>query len=108
MMHLRLRNRLLMAAPLLAVLACGGDDLLLPPGGSPTATDPGQLQMAAGDNQTGTAGSALPEPVLVQLVDSAGRGIADQPVNWVINTGGGTANPATPTTDAQGYASATW
>src|SRR6476646_401683 len=80
MMHLRLRNRLLMAAPLLAVLACGGDDLLLPPGGSPTATDPGQLQMAAGDNQTGTAGSALPEPVLVQLVDSAGRGIADQPV----------------------------
>jgi hypothetical protein len=107
MIRLRLGHFLLPSLGLLAALACGGEDLVLPPNGSPSGTSAGQLFMAAGNNQTGVAGAALAEPVMVQLVDSTGHGIADQPVSWVVNTGGGSATPAAPTTDSGGFASAT-
>lgn len=93
---------------LLTALSCGGEDLVLPADGNPPGSSSGQLLMAAGNNQSGSAGLALAEPVMVQLVDSTGHGIADQPVSWVVSTGGGSATPTNPATDADGFAAATW
>ncbi|HEX5576288.1 MAG TPA: Ig-like domain-containing protein, partial [Gemmatimonadales bacterium] len=84
----------------------GGDDLVLPTG-SPASSTPTQLQMAAGNGQIGVAGSPLPTPVRVRLLDESGNGMAGQTVTWVVSTGGGNATPQS-TTDSEGYAEATW
>jgi adhesin/invasin len=108
MMRLNLSSRLILPFSLLAMLACGGEDLTLPTGSSPSSPAPSQLHMAAGDKQTGIAGSALPEPVMVQVLDDSGNGLPGQQVSWVVGTGGGSATPQASTTDQQGFASATW
>ncbi len=54
------------------------------------------------------AGSKLPQPLVVQLLDQGGNPIANQPVSWVVGDGGGTANPETSNTDANGQASTEW
>jgi len=46
--------------------------------------------------------------VVVKLLDQDGNAMPDQPVAWVISTGGGTVVPQSPTTDETGMASATW
>lgn len=96
-----------MPMTLLAALACGGDDLVLPSDGSPASSTPTQLQMASGNGQVGVAGSPLPSPVRVRLLDELGNGMAGQTVTWVVSTGGGSATPQS-TTDSEGYAEATW
>jgi hypothetical protein len=107
---MRLRLLIRLAAPLSALvfLACGGDDLVLPPDGSPSETGPAQLEMVRGNGQVGLAGTPLDSQVVVQLVDNSGDGVPGQSVTWIIATGGGIANPVTATTDGDGYASATW
>lgn len=94
---------------LLVALACGGDDLVLPSDGSPASpsSSPTQLQMAGGNGQVGTAGSPLPDPVRVQLLDESGSGMPGQTISWVVSTGDGSATPQS-TTDEEGYAEATW
>ena len=87
----------------LAVWACGGGDLSLPPG-----EDPAQVQAVQGDDQVAAPGARLPDPLIVRLVDQEGRGIPDRAVIWVVGAGGGTISPATGTTDAEGFASAEW
>jgi hypothetical protein len=67
-----------------------------------------RLEMVSGDAQEGAAGAALPEPLVVRLVDESGDGVPDQPVAWVVAIGGGTAAPQSSSTDAQGLASTTW
>jgi Big-like domain-containing protein len=106
-MRLHLRYRLAIPLVLGAALACGGDDLVLPTNGSPGNPTPSQLQMAGGNGQTGTAGSALPNPVQVQVLDASGQGVPDQPVTWIVSTGGGQA-PQTTMSNASGIAEATW
>jgi adhesin/invasin len=44
----------------------------------------------------------------VRLIDGDGEGVSDQPVSWVVNAGGGSVNPASSATDADGFASTTW
>jgi hypothetical protein len=106
-MRLRLRCGLVLPVTLLAAVACGGDDLVLPSNGSPAGPTPTQLQMAGGNGQIGVAGSPLPNPVRVQLLDESGNGMVDQAVTWVVGTGDGSATPQS-TTDANGFAEATW
>ena len=83
------------------LLACGGDDLVIPP-------ETTQVQMVRGDDQVGPAGAALPDPLIVRLVDAGGNGIPNRAVLWVLRSGGGGVTPTTGTTDAEGYASAEW
>ena len=78
------------------LLACGGDDLVIPP-------ETTQVQMVRGDDQ-----AALPDPLIVRLVDAGGNGIPNRAVLWVLRSGGGGVTPTTGTTDAEGYASAEW
>ena len=86
----------------LAAWACGGGDLVLPSGAQP------QVTVVQGDEQIAPPASTLAEPLIVRLVDATGRGIPDRAVVWVVNAGGGSIDPATGTTDAEGFASAEW
>lgn len=100
------RTRLLPGArllPLALLAACGGGDLALPTDG-----DSERLELVEGNGQAGRPGERLPEALVVQLVDAAGRGLADRAVTWVVSTGGGRIDPAGERTDADGFASAAW
>ena len=99
---IRVRPRFLLAPASLAVAACGGGDLSLP-----TETAP-RVEAVQGNEQVAPPGSRLADPLIVRLVDADGRGIPDRAVVWVVNAGGGSINPATGTTDAEGFASAEW
>lgn len=70
--------------------------------------DPTTLSMSktAGDGQTGTVGTALGTALQVQIVDSYGNGANGRTVTF--GSGSGTATPASPSTDANGFASSTW
>jgi Bacterial Ig-like domain (group 1) len=95
-------SRLLLPASALALWGCGGGDLTLP------STEGAQLRIVQGDQQEGPAGSSLPDPLIVRLLDQAGNSVPDRAVLWIVRAGDGAINPATSTTDAQGFASAAW
>src|SRR5215207_6229140 len=105
-LHLTLRPWVPLS--LLAAIACGGEDLVLPTDGTPSSTTPARLELYAGDDQAAAMGSPLALPVVVRLVDEAGDGIEGEPVSWTIGAGGGTVVPVSPTTNGQGLASAIW
>lgn len=85
-----------------AVWGCGGDDLVLP-----TRTEP-QIEALHGDEQVAPPGTQVPEPLIVRLVDPSGGGIPGRAVVWVVNAGGGSIEPASDTTDDEGFAFARW
>jgi hypothetical protein len=87
----------------LLAAACGGGDLSLP-----SNTDTEQLQLIDGDEQEGRPGERLPGVLVVRLVDEAGLGIADRAITWVVSAGGGRLEPASPSTDQEGFATARW
>jgi hypothetical protein len=86
----------------LAVLACAGGDLTLPNNGVPVA-----LTAISGGGQQATIGSRLPQPLVVQLTDAAGRPVADVPLVFRFQTAVPDAeiDPASVTTDSSGHAS---
>ena len=55
-----------------------------------------------------TAPAGLPVTVTVQAQDANINGVPGRNVNWVVNTGGGSANPVLSVTDQNGFASTTW
>jgi len=105
-MHPWTTRRLGAAVCLLALFGCGGDD----DGGSgPPPEDP--LEVAAapapnGDGQTGAPSEALPEDlgVVITRASEPQEGIE---VAWATN-GGGSLNPSTSVTGADGIATTTW
>lgn len=66
------------------------------------------LTKSAGDQQVGTVGKALSEPVVVLLADEFGNGVADGLVTFTVTGGGGTVAPAEATTGSDGTAQTTW
>jgi len=87
------------AALLLALVACGGDDAAGPPSNTPVLT------IAGGDDQIGTLGQPLANPLRVEL-RQGGAPLAGQTVNWT--NAQGSLNPSSSTTDAVGLASTVW
>jgi invasin-like protein/filamin/ABP280 repeat protein/Big-like domain-containing protein len=86
-------------APLVLLAACGGGDLTLPNEGQPSA-----LTVASGNNQNGTIGEPLIDPLVVRVTDGFGDPVAGVTVVWSAETGG-TVSPASSVTSADGYAS---
>jgi plastocyanin len=82
------------------VLGCGGDD-----GGTPPSTT--SLTKEAGDGQAGIVGQPLPDPLVVRVTEG-GTPLAGTTVTWSTQAQGGSLNPATSATDADGLASTTW
>ena len=63
---------------------------------------------AASQNQTGTVGQPLAQPISVQVTDNTGNPIIGAVVTWSVLTGGGSVSAATSTTDVNGNASVIW
>jgi protocatechuate 3,4-dioxygenase beta subunit len=63
------------------------------------------LVINAGDNQTGTAGAALPTALSVKVTDTNGNPISGFTVNWLAATGGGSVAAPTSTSNVSGIAS---
>ncbi len=69
-----------------------------------SAGTPAKLQLVSGDAQTAPAGAPLSSPLVVKATDAQGNPVAGIVLSWSV-TGGGTANPVTATTGADGTAS---
>ncbi|WP_392534621.1 N,N-dimethylformamidase beta subunit family domain-containing protein [Nostoc sp. C117] len=65
------------------------------------------ITKVSGDNQTGQAGTSLPNPFVVQVKDNAGNPQSGVTVNFAATTGGGVVSPVSAITDATGQASTT-
>ena len=74
--------------------------------GVPSA--PAAMQKLAGDGQNGTADAALPESLVVKVVDQYGNGTPNVTVTWTATSGGGAVSPASVLTTDQGLAKAQW
>jgi hypothetical protein len=59
------------------------------------------LKYVEGDAQTAAAGSVLPGPLVVQVVDSGGQTIANEPVTFRVRGGGGSVLDASNNPQAQ-------
>lgn len=70
-----------------------------------TATD---LQIDAGDGQTGEAGLPLATDLAVLVLDAGGNPAGLKSVTFSVVEGGGSVNPSTATTNLQGRATTQW
>jgi len=93
------------AVSLMSLLSCGGD-LTLP--NSPAAGL--ELAVVRGNDQTGTVGQALPEPVVVQVSADEGTPMAGRRVIFVAADGQDTGafDPDTAITNSLGQALTRW
>ena len=81
------------------VLAC---DATNPPG------PPAAVEIVAGNGQQAVVGSQLPEPIVLRVVDAAGRGVPGTLVTFHVVAGGGTTALGTGQTDENGEAREWW
>jgi hypothetical protein len=84
---------------------CGGSDLTLP-----SETAPADLALVDGNNQNGTAGEPLPNPIVVKVTDRRGQPVPAQKVVFALVTEapGAVVIPDTAETAANGMAEARW
>ena len=68
---------------------------------------PTKLQISAGDAQTGVAGSALANLLVVQLLDANGNAVPTFAITWTVASGAGSFVSANGTTGPDGKASVT-
>lgn len=73
-----------------------------------TAGNPSGVRVVSGNEQVGSPGQPLAQPLVVEVVDGSGNPVVSAAVTWVVTAGGGTLDPATGTTDENGRASTTW
>ena len=83
--------------------ACGGGDLILPPDNAAAA-----VEVVDGDEQTGSVGNPLSEPVIVEVKDAAGAPVEGAIVQFAFTSAGDGAQvaPETTETDTLGRAEA--
>lgn len=66
---------------------------------------PASIAIVAGNAQTGSHGTTLPDPLCTAVLDAAGNFITGVTVTYTVASGGGTlASPTAPATDAAGIA----
>ena len=70
--------------------------------------NPTSLVLVSGNGQTGAVGAQLADSLVVRLVDDNGNGVGGKSISWVVGTGGGSPNPATATTNPNGFAWTRW
>ncbi len=74
----------------------------------PVPQFPARMQITGGEDQTAAAGTALPQPLTVRVLDAAGVPIGGQVVNFRVVSGGGSVFAGAAITDAQGRAAERW
>lgn len=99
-----LRSVLILTSVCLAAnLACDGD-----PTGPDVAGPPALLNIVAGNDQSGTVGAELPDPLVVQVTDAAGRPVPGQILNFRVVSGGGSVFAGAAQTNEEGRAQERW
>ncbi len=95
---------------LLAVLLTAVPTLLAFPGCTETVEVPtaAELSIVQGHQQTGAAGSVLPTPVVLRVLGTDGAPLPQIPVSFNVIAGGGSIDPATAMSDANGEVRARW
>jgi len=95
-------RRLTRSSVLLPLMACSGGDLLLPDDPTPT-----QLERVSGDGQSAVAGSPVPNPLVVQAKNRAGRPVEGAVIlfQFVDPPNGAAIAPSSPETNFDGRAS---
>lgn len=63
-----------------------------------------EVSVGSGDQQSGPAGSELPEPLVAEVTDRYGNPIPGVEVEWTVLQGGGTADSTASTSDGSGLA----
>lgn len=106
-LHRSLRSGILLAAASVTIAAAGCGDLLQEPE-SGTTPVPVRLEEVSGNDQAGSAGSPLPEPVRVRVVDVEGEPSPRLWVEWTVVSGSGKAAPRNTFSDENGVAETTW
>ena len=66
------------------------------------------MSVASGGGQTGTSGSALAQPVVIQVSDAGSNPVAGTTVTFAVVTGGGSVAPISGITNAAGQVQTTW
>jgi hypothetical protein len=74
---------------------------------TPMGLLPAGLAVSSGDEQSGTAGQPLQQPLVVTLAEASGRAVGGAQIRWEVISGGGAISSFT-YTDVTGRASATW
>jgi hypothetical protein len=69
--------------------------------------EPANLARISGHGQSGAAGQALSQPLVVAVTSAAGAAVAGVAVTWTATAVNGSVSAAATTTDAQGHASVT-
>lgn len=69
---------------------------------------PSAMVVVSGDAQTGTAGLALAQPIVVEVRDAFGNAVPGVTVSFAAILGGGSAAPPSGTSDALGRVGTTW
>ena len=100
---MRLLRAVLAHVPVLAALACGGGDLVLP-----SDAGPARIVIVEGDGQTGSAGAALDDSLVVRVTDAQNRAISGLRVAFTLAAGSGEVSPDTVVTNGGGLAGAEW
>ena len=95
----RLRSAVVACLTLLAVQACGGDDLVLPSAGEPSL-----ITGISGSGQVDTVGRTLSQPFVVKVTDPEGREVEGVEVVFVAPEGGALAPNDTVFTGPDGVA----
>jgi len=98
-----MRRSFLAAAALLALAACSDST------GSGKAGPPARLDIVSGDLQPqAVAGSELPQPLVVKVLDAKGKAVEGQLVSWVVTAGNGHLFAGASLTDDNGEARERW
>lgn len=88
---------------LLAAAALAGCD------GDPTAAGPpARLNLVSGNDQQGTVGQELAQPLVVEVLDDDGRPVRGQLVNFRVTRGGGSVFAGSAVTNRDGIARELW
>src|SRR5689334_3785471 len=99
-----LASRLIVvAAATLALGACGGDAA-----SAPSDTAPAKLIVVQGTNQAVQAGKELPNAIVLRVLTEDGKAVEKVSVGFTVATGGGSVNPGSVLTDANGEARTKW
>jgi hypothetical protein len=94
------RTRALIGAFSLALAACDGTVV--------DTTNPAELVKLSGDGQVALAGTAVPESLVVLVLDDEGEGVAGVGIAWNVVAGNGNIAPAAARSDTDGRLAAKW
>lgn len=94
----------------LATLLVAVPTLLAFPGCTKATENTGAARLAIvqGHLQTAAVGTLLPTPVILRALDTEGKPVAGVPISFSVLAGGGTVDPATGKSDANGEVKAKW